>query len=74
MQALVEGGGALVGAVLVGGHAQRLVAYVAPVLHGERGRPGYAFPGPDTLADATRLALVDVARLGPDLRMTYEAA
>ena len=44
------------------------------MLLGERGRAGYAFPGPDTLADAPRLTLVDVVHLGPDLRMTYEAA
>ncbi len=55
-------------ALLAERHAQRLVTYVAPVLLGERGRPGYALPGPDTLADATRYRLVDVHRIGPDVR------
>jgi diaminohydroxyphosphoribosylaminopyrimidine deaminase/5-amino-6-(5-phosphoribosylamino)uracil reductase len=72
VQVLVEGGGALIGAVIAGGHAQRLVAYVAPVLLGTRGRAGYDFAGPDTLAGAPRYSLTDVTRLGPDLRATYE--
>jgi diaminohydroxyphosphoribosylaminopyrimidine deaminase/5-amino-6-(5-phosphoribosylamino)uracil reductase len=74
VQMLVEGGGALVGAALEGGHAQRLVAYVAPIVLGERGRAGYAFPGPDTLTTAPRFTLVDVTQFGSDLRATYEAA
>ena len=36
--------------------------------------PGYAFPGPDTLATAPRFTLVDVTQFGSDLRATYEAA
>jgi diaminohydroxyphosphoribosylaminopyrimidine deaminase/5-amino-6-(5-phosphoribosylamino)uracil reductase len=72
LSALVEGGGTLVGSVLAGGHAQRLVTYVAPVLLGERGRTGYVLPGPDTLATARRSRLLDVVRIGPDVRMDYE--
>ena len=30
------------------------------------------FPGPDTLADATRWQLRDVTRLGDDVRLTLE--
>jgi diaminohydroxyphosphoribosylaminopyrimidine deaminase / 5-amino-6-(5-phosphoribosylamino)uracil reductase len=74
LQALVEGGGALVGAVLDLGHAQQLVTYVAPLLLGTRGQPGYAEPGPDTLAAASRHRLVDVRSVGPDVRITYEVA
>ena len=74
LQVLVEGGGALLGAVLAGRHAQRLVAYIAPVLLGDRGRPGYALAGPDTLSAAPRYQLVDVIRRGPDLCAVYEVA
>jgi diaminohydroxyphosphoribosylaminopyrimidine deaminase/5-amino-6-(5-phosphoribosylamino)uracil reductase len=72
LQALVEGGGSLLGAVIGGGHAQRLVAYVAPTLLGTGGTPGFAFSGPGTLADAPRFTLVDVARVGPDVRLDLE--
>jgi diaminohydroxyphosphoribosylaminopyrimidine deaminase/5-amino-6-(5-phosphoribosylamino)uracil reductase len=72
LQALIEGGGTLLGSVLSEGRASRLVAYVAPLLLGERGRPGYAFAGPATLAAAPRHELVDVTRFGPDVRLTYE--
>jgi diaminohydroxyphosphoribosylaminopyrimidine deaminase/5-amino-6-(5-phosphoribosylamino)uracil reductase len=74
LQLLVEGGGALVGALLAERRVQRLVTYVAPVILGERGRPGYALPGPDTLANATRYRIVDNAPIGTDLRCTYEEA
>jgi diaminohydroxyphosphoribosylaminopyrimidine deaminase/5-amino-6-(5-phosphoribosylamino)uracil reductase len=72
VQALVEGGGTLLGSVLAGGYAQRLVAYVAPMLLGEHGTPGYRFAGPATLADARRFTLTDVRQLGPDVRLDYD--
>jgi diaminohydroxyphosphoribosylaminopyrimidine deaminase/5-amino-6-(5-phosphoribosylamino)uracil reductase len=72
VQALVEGGGTLLGALLDGGHAQRLVTYVAPLLLGVRGRPGYALDGPPSLAGARRLRLDAVTRLGPDLRVDLD--
>jgi diaminohydroxyphosphoribosylaminopyrimidine deaminase/5-amino-6-(5-phosphoribosylamino)uracil reductase len=74
LHALVEGGGTLLGAVVAGGHARRVVAYVAPTLLGTRGRPAFATDGPDTIADATRLCLTGVTRFGPDVRLDYEAA
>ena len=52
--------------------ADRLVAYVAPTLLGERGLPVIGFPGPDTLADATRWQLRGVTQLGADVRLTLE--
>ena len=70
-QVLVEGGGRLHGAFVAEGRADRLVTYVAPVVLGERGRAVVATPGPETLADATRWRVVDVAPLGPDVRITY---
>jgi diaminohydroxyphosphoribosylaminopyrimidine deaminase / 5-amino-6-(5-phosphoribosylamino)uracil reductase len=72
LQALVEGGGELLGAVAGGGHAQRVVAYVAPLLLGADGAAGFAFAGPRTIADATRWDLVDVGRCGADVRLELE--
>ncbi|HEY5173668.1 MAG TPA: bifunctional diaminohydroxyphosphoribosylaminopyrimidine deaminase/5-amino-6-(5-phosphoribosylamino)uracil reductase RibD [Acidimicrobiia bacterium] len=72
LQALVEGGGELLGAVAGGGHAQRVVAYVAPMLLGTDGAAGFAYAGPRTIADAPRWELVDVARSGADVRLELE--
>jgi diaminohydroxyphosphoribosylaminopyrimidine deaminase/5-amino-6-(5-phosphoribosylamino)uracil reductase len=72
LQALVEGGGTLLGAVVGGGHAQRLVAYVAPTLLGINGTPGFAYAGPATIAEAPRFELVGVARVGADVRLDLE--
>jgi diaminohydroxyphosphoribosylaminopyrimidine deaminase/5-amino-6-(5-phosphoribosylamino)uracil reductase len=74
LQAVVDGGGTLLGAVAGGGHSQRLVAYVAPALLGTRGIPGFAFPGPPTLAAAPRWRLLDVALFGNDVRLRLEPA
>src|SRR5439155_3867160 len=72
LQALFEGGGALLGAVVEGGHAPRVVAYVAPMLLGTDGVAGFSFAGPRTLADAPRWTLVDAARTGADVRLELE--
>jgi diaminohydroxyphosphoribosylaminopyrimidine deaminase/5-amino-6-(5-phosphoribosylamino)uracil reductase len=72
LQAMIEGGGYLHGAFVEEHLADRLVAYVAPTLLGERGLPVIGFPGPDTLADATRWQLLDATRLGNDVRLTLE--
>ena len=72
LQVLVEGGGTLLGSVLAGDHAQRLVVYIAPLVLGTRATPGLDFAGPGTIGDATRYELLDVQRLGPDVRLCYE--
>lgn len=72
LQALVEGGGTLLGALFACGNADRIVAYVAPTLLGTRGAPGFAFNGPDSIVDAPRWNLVDATRVGADVRLTLE--
>jgi diaminohydroxyphosphoribosylaminopyrimidine deaminase/5-amino-6-(5-phosphoribosylamino)uracil reductase len=71
LQALVEGGPTLAGAVVSAGLADRLVAYVAPTLLGRDAPVSLAVPGPATIGDAERYALVDVRRLGDDVRLDY---
>ncbi|GIU87890.1 MAG: hypothetical protein KatS3mg009_2405 [Acidimicrobiia bacterium] len=74
VQVLVEGGATLLGALLGGGHAQRLVVYVAPLLLGARGLPGFLLDGPPTLGAADRYRLAGVRPLGPDVRLDYVLA
>jgi diaminohydroxyphosphoribosylaminopyrimidine deaminase/5-amino-6-(5-phosphoribosylamino)uracil reductase len=72
--ALVEGGGTLLGSIVEGGHAQRLVAYVAPTVLGADGQAGFAYAGPATIADAARYTLTGLRQLGDDVRLDYEVA
>ncbi len=72
LQALVEGGPTLHGAILDAGRADRIVAYVAATLLGSRGLPGYGVAGPPTITGAGRYRLGDVKRLGDDVRLDYE--
>jgi diaminohydroxyphosphoribosylaminopyrimidine deaminase/5-amino-6-(5-phosphoribosylamino)uracil reductase len=66
---LLEGGPTLAGAFLRVGLVDRVVAYTAPLLLGA-GVPALTGTGITTLGDAVRLDVVDVTRLGPDLRVT----
>ena len=72
LQALVEGGATLSGALVEAGLADRLVTYVAPTMLGRDGRPALDFAGPARIADAARWRLVGVARVGTDVRLDYE--
>jgi diaminohydroxyphosphoribosylaminopyrimidine deaminase/5-amino-6-(5-phosphoribosylamino)uracil reductase len=67
-QVLLEGGPTLAGAFLRAGLVDRVVAYVAPLLLGG-GRPVLADLGVQSLPDAVGLELLDVARVGPDVRI-----
>jgi diaminohydroxyphosphoribosylaminopyrimidine deaminase/5-amino-6-(5-phosphoribosylamino)uracil reductase len=66
---LLEGGPTLAGAFLRAGLVDRVVAYVAPLLLGD-GVPTLAGTGIGTLADGIGLDIVDVRRVGPDVRLT----
>ncbi|MCU1426965.1 MAG: riboflavin biosynthesis protein RibD [Actinomycetia bacterium] len=72
LEALVEGGAALHGALLGQGLAQRLVAYIAPGLLGDGGRAGYGITGPQSIDDFERWRLASVRALGDDVRLDYE--
>jgi diaminohydroxyphosphoribosylaminopyrimidine deaminase/5-amino-6-(5-phosphoribosylamino)uracil reductase len=72
LQAMVEGGPQLAGALLDAGLVDRVVAYVAPSLLGPTAAAAFPIAPVPTLADARRFSLVDVTRLGDDVRLTYE--
>jgi diaminohydroxyphosphoribosylaminopyrimidine deaminase/5-amino-6-(5-phosphoribosylamino)uracil reductase len=72
LQAMVEGGATLHGALLRAGLADRLVVYTGGVVLGSEGLPLFAGPGPGTLADASRWRLAGVRSLGVDARLDWE--
>ncbi|MGL4173396.1 MAG: bifunctional diaminohydroxyphosphoribosylaminopyrimidine deaminase/5-amino-6-(5-phosphoribosylamino)uracil reductase RibD [Actinomycetota bacterium] len=67
----LEGGPTLAAAFWRAALVDRIIAYVAPVLLGA-GVPAVAELGIGTLADAARLTLIDVQRLGADVRFVLE--
>lgn len=67
---LVEGGPTLIAAFLQAGLVDRILVYTAPVLLGA-GRPAVADLGIGTIAQALRLELLSVVRLGPDVLLEY---
>ncbi|RLU82338.1 riboflavin biosynthesis protein RibD [Streptomyces griseocarneus] len=66
---LLEGGPALAGSFVAAGAVDRVVGYLAPALLGA-GPTALGDAGIGTIARALRLDVTDVARLGPDLRIT----
>ena len=72
LQAMVEGGATLHGALLRAGLADRLVVYTGGVVLGSEGLPLFAGPGPGTLADASRWRLAGARSLGCDARLDWE--
>ncbi len=67
--ALLEGGPTLAGAFLAEGHVDRVVAYLAPKLLGA-GPAALAAAGISTISEALTLDVVDLAVIGPDVRLT----
>jgi len=65
---LLEGGPQLAAAMVEAGLVDSVVAYVAPALLGA-GPAALGSVGVTSLADALRLHLVDVRRVGPDVRI-----
>jgi diaminohydroxyphosphoribosylaminopyrimidine deaminase/5-amino-6-(5-phosphoribosylamino)uracil reductase len=73
LQAMVEGGAVLHGALLAAGLVDRIVAYVGATALGTGGRPAFDQGGPATITGAPRFALRGVTRLGDDVRLDYDA-
>ena len=69
VEVLLEGGPTLAGAFLEAGCVHRVLGYLAPALLGA-GPAVLADAGVATIAEALRLRLDDVARIGPDLRIS----
>lgn len=65
----LEGGPTLAAAFLQAGLVDEVLAYLAPALLG-RGRSAVADLGVTTIGDTRRLEIREVARVGPDLRVT----
>lgn len=74
LQLLIEGGPSVAGAFHRAGLVDRYVLYLAPALLGGDAHPLLAGPGAATIADAWRGRIVDVSRLGADVRITLEPA
>jgi diaminohydroxyphosphoribosylaminopyrimidine deaminase / 5-amino-6-(5-phosphoribosylamino)uracil reductase len=69
---LLEGGPILAGSFLAEGLVDRLVAYIAPMAIGGGGKPAVAGAGAASIGDARRFRLLEVTRIGPDVRLTAE--
>jgi len=66
---LLEGGPTLAGAFVEAGLIDRVVGYLAPALLGD-GPAALESAGMPTIADALRLSVEDVTRVGEDVRIT----
>ncbi|WUH94756.1 bifunctional diaminohydroxyphosphoribosylaminopyrimidine deaminase/5-amino-6-(5-phosphoribosylamino)uracil reductase RibD [Streptomyces sp. NBC_00433] len=66
---LLEGGPTLAGAFVAAGAVDEVLGYLAPALLGA-GPAALGAAGISTIAQALRLDVTDVARFGPDLRIT----
>jgi len=75
LQAMVEGGARVVRDFHAAGVVDRYVLYLAPALFGgDDARPMFDGPGAATIDDLWRGRIVDVERLGDDLRIDLEPA
>ncbi|HEY3238960.1 MAG TPA: bifunctional diaminohydroxyphosphoribosylaminopyrimidine deaminase/5-amino-6-(5-phosphoribosylamino)uracil reductase RibD [Acidimicrobiia bacterium] len=74
LQAMMEGGPTLHGALVRAGLADRIVLYVGGRLLGAGGLPVLAGPGPSTIAEAPEWRIVDSRLLGADVRLDCEPA
>ncbi len=66
----VETGGKLMGSLLRAAIVDELVIYYAPRLLGDKAQALFALPAWTSLDETPRLRIVDVATIGPDIRVT----
>lgn len=66
---MVEAGASLAGVLLAAGLVDEIVLYQAPCLLGDAARGLFEWPALRSLADKTLLTIVDVRRVGADLRL-----
>jgi diaminohydroxyphosphoribosylaminopyrimidine deaminase/5-amino-6-(5-phosphoribosylamino)uracil reductase len=66
---LLEGGPTLAGAFFAAGLVDKVVGYLAPKLLGA-GPSALAEAGPRTISEVIDLDFIDIAQVGPDLRIT----
>lgn len=71
LQALVEGGPTLFGSFVRAQLVEQLVVYVGARTLSQNGRPLLAGPGAETMGEAGHWRLLDVHRLGDDVRLDY---
>jgi diaminohydroxyphosphoribosylaminopyrimidine deaminase/5-amino-6-(5-phosphoribosylamino)uracil reductase len=73
LQVMIEGGARVVHDFHAAGLVDRYVLYVAPALFGgDDARPMFEGEGAATITDLWRGRIVDVTRLGDDLRIDLE--
>jgi diaminohydroxyphosphoribosylaminopyrimidine deaminase/5-amino-6-(5-phosphoribosylamino)uracil reductase len=65
----VEAGFKLNGSLVAAGVVDELLVYIAPKVLGDSARGMFNLPGVERLADARRLRLTDVTRIGEDVRL-----
>jgi diaminohydroxyphosphoribosylaminopyrimidine deaminase/5-amino-6-(5-phosphoribosylamino)uracil reductase len=68
-EVLVEAGATLAGAFLAAGLVDELIVYLAPCLLGNQGRGMFALGELTALSDRVQLRILDVTRVGEDLRL-----
>ena len=69
-EVLIEAGSTLAGVALQAGLVDELVLYLAPHLMGDAGSGLCHLPGLELMRDRLPLAIQDVRRVGPDLKVT----
>lgn len=73
-EVLVEAGPVLNGALLRLGLVDEWVVYMAPCVFGDEGRGLFHLPGLQKMADRIDLQIIDVRRIGSDLRLRLRPA
>lgn len=73
LQLMIEGGSTVAGAFHAAGLVDRYVLYLAPALFGgDDGRPLFSGPGAPTIDELRRGRIVEMRRVGDDLRLDLE--